>query len=389
MKKHRLAWLGAIAAAAIAMTGCSASASGEDAAQAAGGEPIVIGVSGPLTGNQAEYGKNWQEGIDIALDEINGAGGVNGRPIEIDFQDSQGQASQATTIAQRFVSDDKILAVLGDFSSATSMVASPLYQRGGLLQLGITNSHPDFTKTGDFIFSPSITQEEDARELADGAHTFGSKIAVINLNTDWGISARDIFTDQVKKNGDELVYQADVEEASTDFKPQLVQLREAKPDVVVFFTYYSTTSLLVQQAKQAGIPDDVIYVAVGSNYSAEFLDLAGDAAEGVYLNTSFTTESDDEKVTSFVSAFDKKYGYQPNLFAAYAYDGVKQIAWAAEHAKTVDRAGIRDALRDADAIPSIIYGEASYDENRRAKNPVFKWLEVQDGAFVPTEVTGH
>ena len=390
MKKTRLAWIGALAAAAIALTGCAADAgAGGDSADAATGEPIVIGVSGPLTGNQAEYGKNWQEGIDIALDEINGAGGVDGRPIKIDFQDSQGQASQATTIAQRFVSDDKVLAVLGDFSSATSMVASPLYQRGGLLQLGITNSHPDFTKTGDFIFSPSITQEEDARELADGAHTFGKKIAVFNLNTDWGISARDIFVDQAEKNGDEIVYQADVEESSTDFKPQLVQLREAKPDVVVFFTYYATTSLLVQQAEQAGIDEATTYVAVGSNYSDEFLELAGDSANGVYLNTSFSTESEDEDVQKFVGAFEDKYGYAPNLFAAYAYDGVKQIAWAAENAKTLDRAGIRDALRDGEAIPSIIYGEASYDKDRRAENPVFKWLVVEDGAFAPVEVTGH
>lgn len=388
MKKRRVALIAALAVAATAMTGCSASPGSGETAAAADGEPIVFGVSGPLTGNQAEYGKNWQEGIAIALDEINGSGGVGGRPIEIDFQDSQGQASQATTIAQRFVSDDEVLAVLGDFSSATSMVASPLYQRGGLLQLGITNSHPDFTETGDFIFSPSITQEEDARELADGAHTFGDRIAVFNLNTDWGISARDIFVAQAEKNGDEIVFQADVEETSTDFKPQLVQLREAKPDVVVFFTYYATTSLLVQQAQQAGV-DDATLLAVGSNYSDEFLDLAGDAAEGVYINTSFTTESEEENVQSFVSAFQDEYGYAPNLFAAYAYDGVKQLAWAAEHAENVDRTGIRDALRDATAIPSIIYGEASYDENRRAKNPVFDWLVVKDGAFATVEVTGH
>ena len=136
LRTRTLAAAAALTATALVAAGCASSSGGSTDADST--EPIVFGVSGPLTGNQAEYGENWQEGFAIALDEINGAGGINGREVQIDFQDSQGEASQATTIAQRFVSDDSVLAVMGDFSSATSMVASPIYQRAGLLQLGIT-----------------------------------------------------------------------------------------------------------------------------------------------------------------------------------------------------------------------------------------------------------
>ncbi|WOQ68510.1 ABC transporter substrate-binding protein [Microbacterium limosum] len=384
MSPRLLAWSAAAAVTTLALAGCAGESGTEE--DAPSGEPVVFGVSGPLTGNQAEYGKNWQEGFEIALDEINAEGGIDGREVQLDFQDSQGEAAQATTIAQRFVSDENVLAVLGDFSSATSMVASPLYQRGGLLQLGITNSHPDFTTTGDYIFSPSITQEVEARVVADAAGELGDDIAVFYLNTDWGNTAFDVLEDQIAANGDEIAYSTPVEEASTDFRPQLVQARDAGADVAIIYTYYATTALLAQQAEQAGF--DVPFVAVGSNYSQQLLDLAQEAAEGIYVDTSFYPESDDPAVTGFVDAYTEKFGYTPNLFAAYAYDGLKQLAWAAENAETLDREGIRNALRDGEGIPSIIYGEAAYNDERRIDSPPFVWLQVQDGAFVETDDLG-
>lgn len=384
LRTRTLAAAAALTATALVAAGCASSSGGSTDADST--EPIVFGVSGPLTGNQAEYGENWQEGFAIALDEINSAGGINGREVQIDFQDSQGEASQATTIAQRFVSDDSVLAVLGDFSSATSMVASPIYQRAGLLQLGITNSHPEFTATGDYIFSPSVTQAVEARVIEDAAHEIGSNIAVFYLNTDWGNTAFSVLQDQAAANGDTIVYSSPVEEASTDFRPQLVQARDAKPDVVIFYTYYGTTALLVQQAEQTGL--DVPFLAVGSNYSAEFLDLAQDAAEGVYVDTTFYPESDDPAVESFVTAYTDEFGHAPNLFAAYAYDGLKQLAWAAENAETLDREGIRNALRDGTDIPSIIYGTATYNDERRIDSPRFQWLVVEDGQFVLTDEVG-
>ncbi|MDX2375239.1 ABC transporter substrate-binding protein [Microbacterium sp. LRZ72] len=382
--RRLLTWSAAAAATTMVLAACAGDAG--SGTPGASDEPIVFGVSGPLTGNQAEYGENWQEGFQIALEEINADGGIDGREVELDFQDSQGEAAQATTIAQRFVSDDSILAVLGDFSSATSMVASPLYQRGGLLQLGITNSHPDFTETGDYVFSPSITQEVEARVVADAAGELGDDIAVFYLNTDWGNTANDVLEDQIAANGDEIVYSTAVEETSTDFRPQLVQARDSGADVAIIYTYYSTAALLAQQAEQVGL--DVPYVAVGSNYSQQLLDLAGDAAEGIYVDTSFFPEADDPAVTSFVESYTDEFGYAPNLFAAYAYDGLKQLAWAAENAETLDREGIRNALRDGEAIPSIIYGDTQYNDERRIDDPPFTWLQVQDGAFVETDDLG-
>src|ERR1700735_3251724 len=150
-------------------------------------EPITLGVSGPLTGPNAQYGTQWKQGFDLALDEIHAAGGINGRKLAYTFEDSQRDPRQSVAIAQKFVSDPKIVMELGDFSSPASMAASPIYQRAGLVQFGFTNSHPDFTKSGDFMWSPSVSQADAQPLIADLAAKEGlHHVAVLYQNTDWG-----------------------------------------------------------------------------------------------------------------------------------------------------------------------------------------------------------
>jgi branched-chain amino acid transport system substrate-binding protein len=171
---------------------------------AATGEPIYIGVSGPITGPNAQYGAQWKKGFDLALEEINGSGGINNRPLAYDFEDSQSDPKQSVIIAQKFVADPRIVVELGDFSSTASMAASQIYQRGGLVQFGFTNSHPDFTKAGgDYTWSNSVTQAQESPALADFAiTTLGfKKLAVFQLNNDWGVSTNDLFAKRVTELG--------------------------------------------------------------------------------------------------------------------------------------------------------------------------------------------
>jgi branched-chain amino acid transport system substrate-binding protein len=119
-------------------------------------EPVVLGVCGPLTGPNAMYGAQWKDGFAMALDEVGHK--VAGRPFEYVFEDSQSDPRQAVAIAQKFVSDKRIVMELGDFASPASMAASPIYQRAGMVQFGFTNSHPDFTKGGTFMWSTSISR---------------------------------------------------------------------------------------------------------------------------------------------------------------------------------------------------------------------------------------
>ncbi|CAI9008935.1 branched-chain amino acid transport system substrate-binding protein [Burkholderia ambifaria] len=249
----RGAWrrvLGTVAALAAAW-GLS---TGGALAAGVSGEPVVIGVSGPLTGQDAQYGEQWKRGFDLALDEINGSGGIHGRPLAVDFQDSRSDPRQAVAIAQKFVADPRIAIELGDFSSATSMAASPIYQRGQLTQFGFTNSHPDFTKGGDYLWSTALSQAEEQPLLARYAvKELGFKrIAVLYLNTDWGRTSKDIFAKAVAGLGAQVVAAEGYQPTEKDFRSTLVRIGESKPDSIVLISYYADGAQIVRHAADRG-----------------------------------------------------------------------------------------------------------------------------------------
>src|ERR1700730_2802512 len=210
------------------------------AAFADSSEPITLGVSGPLTGPNAQYGSQWKQGFDLALDEIHAAGGINGRKLVYSFEDSQSDPRQSVAIAQKFVSDPKIVMELGDFSSPASMAASPIYQRAKLVQFGFTNSHPDFTKGGDHMWPNSTNQDEEQPHLAEFAATKLNfkRPAVLHLNTDWGRTAKDAFLKAAPALGMEVVAVEGYLSAEQDFRPTLVRARDSKPDGIVMLSYY-------------------------------------------------------------------------------------------------------------------------------------------------------
>ena len=214
---------------------------GRALAQEPTGEPIFLGVSGPLTGPNAQYGAQWKQGFDLALDQINGSGGIKGRPLRYIFEDTQSDPKQTVAVAQKFVADKRIVAELGDFSSPASMAASPIYQRAGLVQFGLTNSHPDFTKTGDFIWSNSVSQaEEQPLNAAFAVKRLGFKrIAILHLNTDWGRTSKDHFAAAAKELGAEIVATEGYLPEEKDFRSTLVRVRDANPNGIFLESYCS------------------------------------------------------------------------------------------------------------------------------------------------------
>ncbi len=214
-------------------------------------DPVVIGVSGPLTGQYAQYGADWRRGFDLALSEINADGGIAGRPLAYRFEDTQSDPRQAVAVAQKFVADPAITAELGDFSSAASMAASPIYQRNKLVQFGFTNSHPDFTKGGDYMWSNAPNQAEDMPVLADYAVAkLGLKrLAIAYINSDWGRTSKDLFSTAASARGATVVAAEAYLPNEQDYRSLLVRLRDAKPDGLILVSYYPDGAMLVRQAQ--------------------------------------------------------------------------------------------------------------------------------------------
>jgi branched-chain amino acid transport system substrate-binding protein len=237
--------------------------------------PIVFGVGGPFTGDNAEYGIIWKNAFNIALDEINARGGINGRKVQLVYEDTQSDPKQSVPVAQKFVSNDSVLAELGDFSSPASMAASPIYERAHLVQFGFTNSDPRFTLGGDYMFSTAATQKVSAAYMAQAAVNSlqGKKQAVLYLDTSWGQVTEGIYASNAKALGADIVVSKSYLSTEKDFRPLLLQVCAANPDLVALISYYNDAALIVQQAKEVGITSKLF--AAGSAYSPSYLSEAG------------------------------------------------------------------------------------------------------------------
>ncbi|MCU4182067.1 ABC transporter substrate-binding protein [Bosea sp. BH3] len=370
------------AALALASAGSALVQAGGALAQEATGEPIFLGVSGPLTGPNAQYGAQWKQGFDLALDQINSSGGIKGRPLRYIFEDTQSDPKQTVAVAQKFVADKRIVAELGDFSSPASMAASPIYQRAGLLQFGLTNSHPDFTKTGDFIWSNSVSQaDEQPLNAAYAVKRIGFKrIAVLHLNTDWGRTSKDHFVAAAKALGAEIVATEGYLPEEKDFRSTLVRVRDANPDGLFLVSYYADAALIARQTRQTGLT--VPIAATSSIYSPKLIELGGDAAEGIFTASRFFPEDPRPEVQNFVTSFKAKYGKEPDAFNSYAYDTVILFGQVLREAPNYERKTIRDTLASIKDVPSVIYGKASFDtQTRRVLGARNAELIVKGGRF--------
>ena len=349
-------------------------------ARAHAAEPITAGVSGPLTGPNAQYGAQWKRGFDLALDQINGAGGVKGRPIEYIFEDSQSDPRQSIAVAQKFVANPKIIIELGDFASPASMAASPIYQRAKLVQFGFTNSHPDFTKGGDHMWSNSTNQAEEQPHLAEFAAKLGFKRpALLHLNTDWGRTAKDAFIKAAPGLGMEVVAVEGYLSNEQDFRPTLVRARDAKPDGLVLLSYYADGALISRQARDTGLALPIL--AGTSNYSPKFIELGGAGVEGDFVMSTFFPGDPRPEVQDFVKRYRAKYDQEPDSFSAGAYDTMMLFATLCDKYGTT-REAMQTGLAEIRDMPSVIYGKVTFDPaTRRVQGANYRLLLVKNGAF--------
>jgi branched-chain amino acid transport system substrate-binding protein len=347
-------------------------------APARAADDIVLGVSGPLTGPNAQYGAQWKDGFDLALAEVGDT--IGGRKLRYVFEDSQSDPRQAVGIAQKFVSDPSIVMELGDFSSPASMAASPIYQRAKLVQFGFTNSHPDFTKGGDYMWSSSLSQSDEQPKLAELAvKTLGFKrLGVIHLNTDWGRTSKDLFVKAAEEMGATVTAAEGFLPDEKDFRPTLVRLRDSNPDALVILAYYADAALIARQTRQQGMKQPI--VAVSSVYSPKLLELGGDAVEGMYLQSAYSPADPRPEVQTFIGHFRAKYGHEPDAFNAYAYDAMV-IAHTLISQYGADRKAIHDGLAKVE-VETVIFGRARFDvTTRRILGPRYVRLQVKDGKF--------
>lgn len=376
--KRRLAPVAVLLGLGLLLSACS-SGSTSSAASGSSDDAVNIGVIYPKTGQYAEYGRLFEQGFELAVKKVNADGGVQGKELGLKYFDTQSDPKQSAAVAPKLVADPSIIAVVGDYSSGSSTAASPTFQQAGLVHYGFNNSSPTFPETGDHVWSPAIAQDVYQVTNANVVATKAEKIAVVYIENDWGKQAYGFFKDQAEKNGTEIVYESSYLADSTDLSPILIPARDANPDAIVQIGYGPDGALVINTLR-----DKLGYTGqyFGGQNTPEFLELAGDNAEGSIITGIFTVNSPDPLVQEFVKDFRDEYGEEPGDFNLTAYQAIIDLAYGANHTSAT-REGIQEALQTITDFPSYQgTGTFKFDQaTRRVDNPQPLLLVVHNGAF--------
>jgi branched-chain amino acid transport system substrate-binding protein len=381
---RRAGALSIAAAVAVTLAGCGGAAKADSSSGSGSGSKstVYFGVSAAQTGPYAQYGQQFKEAFDLATKQVNAKGGIDGHPLALKYEDSQSDPKQSVTVAQKFVGDQSVSLVFGDYSSAASIPASPIYTSGKLLQYGFNNSNPDFTAKGtQYQWSTSITTSDTYKWTADYIKKHGVKsVGVTYLNTsDWGIPAYQAFKDEARKIGLKITDAEGVLDTSDDYRPSLTKAVAGKPDAFVHIGYGPDAAKLVTQLRAIGF-DGTFY---GGQDEQSFDGTP--AAQGSIIGSEFIEGSTAPDVKAFVAAFKKKYPKEHDVtsFEAGAYDALN-VAVAAAKAGGTTREGILKGFSKVKDVPSVVYGKITFDPStRRVASPQLTPTVLKGGKWVP------
>jgi branched-chain amino acid transport system substrate-binding protein len=370
---------GSSAAAAMALglqiPGLSALARQEAASCPA---EIVIGVIAPVTGSKAEQGQQFTEGAQVAVDEINAAGGVNGSTLKLEILDDQGEPNQAVAAAQKLAAEENVYAVIGPSSTASSSAAIPVLERATITAISPSASTPSLVTDNKHFYIMSLPLSTYGPLVPKfAAEKFGAKdLAVMHVKDDWGENVTTIAKEWSDTNGVPIVADASYTQGDRDFKAQITSLLDKDPDALILNTHYTEGALITRQARELGYDGPI--VAQGTNVYPQFIELAEDAAEGVVGWTDFLASLDTEAVKQTVEKFQQAIGKEPLQYHVSTYDAVKILAQALGQVGC-DREALSTTVGQTKDFPGLV-GPMSFNADRLPEKELF-WVEVKDGAW--------
>lgn len=335
--------------------------------------PIKFGFFAPLTGPAAPDGTSSRNGAQMAVDEINAAGGVLGRPLELVVYDDRLAASEAVAIAHRLIERDRVVAVIAGSYSGPTRATAPIFQSAGIPTIAAYAVHPDITKAGNFVFRNSFLgpiQGKAGGYLA--ARILEAKTAsILVMDIDFGRALASGFKEQAAAMGLRILSEDTYPLGEKEFSPLLTKIRGLTPDVVYATAYFAEAAQIVRQARALGIRGRII--GQEGYDSPKFLELAGPAAEGTLITTNLDRDDPRPVVRSFLQRYRSRYRIDADMVGASSYDAVRVMAAAIERAGVVSPLRIRDAvyqISNFDGATGIIRGYNRLGE-------VYKTVAVQ------------
>jgi len=304
---------------------------GDNNDNAATGEPIVIGAYGPLSGGAAMVGDTMMKGIELAMEEYNSKGGINGRPIQIVKEDDEQNPAKAVSAVNKLVHSDNVIAVIGTVNSSATLASMEVTQAAKIPHITPISSNTSITRLGNpYIFRLQIPDDMQAGEITKYAiNELGfTRIGVMYQNDDFGTGGKDVVVRVLEEAGIEPIAVESFVPDAKDMTSQLLKIQEGNPEAIIMWTMYQQGALIARQCKQLGM--NVQLMGGGGLTNEKIVELAGDAVHGLMNTQPFFPDEEKAqgKAKEFINAYKDKYGMLPDSNAAMAYDSMITLAEA-------------------------------------------------------------
>lgn len=347
--------------------------------------PIRIGYFGDLSGPTFNFGKSANNGVLMAVDEINRGGGINGRKLDVVIEDDHGSPERAATLISKLINENKVIAVIAGGASGPSLAAAPRAQAAKVPLISPSSTDPAVTRTGDFIFRVCFIDAFQGEVMARfSTNVLKAKKAAImvDFNNPYSRGLSEFFETSFKKLGGQIVSKQSYAQGDPDFRGQLSTIKSFEPDVVYLPGYYGDVGLIAKQARQLGVTQPLLG---GDGWDApELWGIGGDALNGCYISNHYSVEDPAPQIQLFVTNYKSIYGnLVPDAHAALGYDAMRFLAEAIQKAGTNDNKKLRDALAATKDFQGVT-GKISMDADRNAVKPAVV-LKLQDTNYIYQE----
>lgn len=350
------------------------------------GNVIKVGEVGSLTGSEATFGTSTHNGIELAIKEQNAEGGIQGKKIELTTMDDQGKPEEAATAVTKLITQDRVVAILGEVASSRSIAMAPIAQQYGIPMITPSSTNPQVTQLGDHIFRVCFIDPFQGEVMAKFAlNTLKiKKVAILrDVRNDYSVGLANFFEETFKKGGGEIVVDQSYSAGDVDFKAQLTAIREKKPEAVFVPGYYTEVGLIARQAKELGL--NVPLMGGDGWDSPKLTEIGGKAIEGSYFSNHYSHEDKAPYVQDFIKKYKADYKVIPDGLAAMGYDAAKVLFEAMKNSPNLTTKEITDQIAHIKDYQGVT-GKITINEKRDAVKSAVVLRVGKDGFKYQTTV---
>lgn len=343
-------------------------------------DSIKVGMFASLTGREASFGQTNYRGAVFAVEEINAAGGVLGRKLELLAEDTRSLQGEPATVVKKLIARDKVVAIVSGTGSSAALEVAPLCQAAGVPLVAATATNPRVTDAGDYIFRACFIDPFQGTVLARFAnHTLKARrVAVLVASGNaYSVGLAKYFRERFTADGGAVVAEQKYADGDKDFRAQLTAIRAARPDAIFASGNYLESALICKQARELGLAGPLFG---GDTWdSPALIEIGGQAVEGAFFSGHFSPDATEPAVRSFVQRFTRRWGAGPDTGTSLGYDAVMLLADGIRRAGSTDGAKIRDALAATKDFAGVT-GRITIDAQRNASKSAVIFT-VKDGKF--------